>query len=62
MNFFKYRSKKDPTKMVEVGQRDDGTLFLSEATFLRDEENYFETIEQIEELLDDNFEMVIIKQ
>lgn len=48
--------------MIEVGQRDDGTLFLSEATFLRDEENYFETIEQIEELLDDNFEMVIIKQ
>lgn len=62
MNFFKYRSKKDSTKMIEVGQRDDGTLFLSEATFLRDEENYFETIEQIEELLDDNFEMVIIKQ
>ncbi len=62
MNFFKYRSKKDPTKMIEVGQRDDGTLFLSEATFLRDEENYFETIEQIEELLDDKFEMVIIKQ
>ncbi len=62
MNFFKYRSKSDPTKMIEVGQRDDGTLFLSQATFLRDEENNFETIEQIEELLDDNFEMVITKQ
>lgn len=62
MNFFKYRSKKDPTKMVEVGQRDDGTLFLSKATFLTDEENYFENIEQIELLLGDNFEMVITKQ
>ena len=62
MNFFKYRSKKDPTKRIEVGQRDDGTLFLSEATFLKDEENYFETIEQIEDLLNDEFEMVIIKQ
>jgi len=62
MNFFKYRSKKDPTKMIEVGQHDDGTLFLSSATFLKDEENHFETIEQIELLLGDEFEMVIIKQ
>ena len=62
MNFFKYRSKKDPTKMIEVGQFDNGILFLSSATFLRDEENYFETIEQIEDLLNDEFEMVIIKQ
>ncbi len=48
--------------MIEVGQRDDLTLFLSSATFLREDENYFETIEQIEEVLDDEFEMVIIKQ
>ena len=48
--------------MIEVGQQDDGTLFLSQATFLRDEENHFETIEQIELLLGDNFEMVVVKQ
>lgn len=62
MNFFKYRSKSDPTKMIEVGQYDDGTLFLSQATFLRDEENHFEDIEQIELLLGDKFEMVVVKQ
>jgi len=62
LNFFKYRSKSDPTKMIEVGQYDDGTLFLSQATFLRDEENHFEDIEQIELLLGDKFEMVVVKQ
>ena len=62
MNFFNYRSKSDPTKMIEVGQYDDGTLFLSNATFLRDEENHFESIEQIELLLGDKFEMVVVKQ
>ena len=48
--------------MIEVGQQDDGTLFLSQATFLKDEENHFETIEQIELLLGDKFEMVITRQ
>lgn len=62
MNFFTYRSKADPTKMIEVGQRDDGSLFLSNATFLKDEENKFEAIENIELLLGDKFEMVVLKQ
>jgi hypothetical protein len=44
---------------ITVGQRDDGSLFLSGAIFLTEEENRFITIEQIEELLDDEFELIV---
>ena len=58
--FFLYRSKLDPSRAITVGERDDTMeLYLPNADFLTDEQNRFNSIEEIEELLDDEFEMII---
>ena len=62
MNYFQYRSKTTPDKAITVGQREDSSLFLSNASFLKDEENRFESIEQIEAFLGDELEMIIRPQ
>lgn len=59
MNYFLYRSKKTPDQAITVAQNDDTSLFLPNAAFLSRQENQFETIEQIEEFLDDELEMII---
>jgi len=59
-NKFTYRSKANPERgMIVVGQREDTTLYLDDATFLSDAQNRFQTIEQIEEYLDEKLEMII---
>lgn len=61
--YFLYRSKNDPTKAITVAQNDDTTLYLPNAgSILSRQENQFESIEQIEEFLDDELEMIVRPQ
>ena len=62
-NKFKYRSKSHPENgMIIIGQREDSSLYLDDATFLSDTQNHFDTIEQIEEYLNEELEMIIRPQ
>jgi len=45
--------------MIIVGQREDTSLYLDNATFLTASQNRFETIDQIEEYLGEELEMII---
>lgn len=62
MEYFLYRSKKDPTRALTIAQNDDATFSLPTAELLNRQENQFNTIEEIEEFLDDELEMIIRRQ
>jgi len=54
-----YRSINIPDRVITIGEREDGTLFIGRGDmFLDEEENRFNTVEEIESYLDDEFEMI----
>lgn len=59
MEIFLYKSSIHTDRILRIGQMDDLSFKLLDATFLTDDENKFATIEQIEEYLEDQLTMVI---
>lgn len=63
---FKYHlflSKKYPERAITIGERDDGTYFIPSASESIDPQyNSFDSIEQIETVLDDTLTLIIHKK
>jgi len=62
MKYHLFKSQKHPHRAITIGERDNGTYFIPSAVeALTDEENTFESIEEIEKALKDVLELIIPK-
>lgn len=54
-----FKSKRFPDSALDVGERDDGTYFLPDAAnVVAPEDNIFYSIEEIEQVLDDQLILI----
>lgn len=57
-----FRSKKYPDRAITIGERDDGTYFIPSASeTINPEFNSFDSISQIEVVLEDELTLIIQK-
>ena len=63
MKYHVFQSKKNPDNAITVGERRDGTYFLPAAIDkVPPEQNRFDSIEQIELVLNDKLTLIIPKK
>lgn len=58
-----FKSKKNPGKAITIGEYENGLYFIpAAAEHLSEEENLFDSIEEIEKFLDDELVMIRSKK
>ncbi len=61
--FHLFKSKKYPDRAITIGEREDGTYFIPAASeSINPEFNSFDSIEQIEIVLEDELTLIVSKK
>ena len=62
IHYHKFLSENHPNTILTIGEKDDGTYFIPAAAEMVDpKDNVFQTIEQIEQVLEDKLTLIVPK-